>query len=180
MQIAELPIDVREMAFAGAERCFRAAGRDLGVVGPQLDSKRLPVGVTDGHVETQRIEAAKENDGGRNRPPLISVEQAAKLLDAGPTTVKEAKAVLAHGTKEEIEAVEKGEEEAASVGRTVYRLGELLLYNKKTEREPAMRQFMMTVTALAAFGAMVATAQAAQSRPGALRSISLFGLGYRC
>jgi hypothetical protein len=38
MQIAELPIDVREMAFAGAERCFRAAGRDLGVVGPQLDS----------------------------------------------------------------------------------------------------------------------------------------------
>jgi hypothetical protein len=38
MQIAELPIDVREMAFAGAERCFRAAGRDLGVVGPELDS----------------------------------------------------------------------------------------------------------------------------------------------
>jgi hypothetical protein len=38
MQIAELPIDVREMAFAGTERCFRAAGRDLGVVGTQLDS----------------------------------------------------------------------------------------------------------------------------------------------
>ena len=38
MQIAELPIDVREMAFAGAERCIRAAGRDLGVAGPQLDS----------------------------------------------------------------------------------------------------------------------------------------------
>ena len=38
MQIAELPIDVREMAFAGAERCIRAAGRDLGVAGPQLES----------------------------------------------------------------------------------------------------------------------------------------------
>jgi hypothetical protein len=38
MRIAELPIDVCEMAFAGTERCFRAAGRDLGVAGPQLDS----------------------------------------------------------------------------------------------------------------------------------------------
>jgi hypothetical protein len=38
MQIAELPLEVREMAFAGAEHCIRAAGRDLGVVGPQLDS----------------------------------------------------------------------------------------------------------------------------------------------
>jgi hypothetical protein len=38
MQIAELPIGAREMAFAGAERCIRGAGRDLGVVGPQLDS----------------------------------------------------------------------------------------------------------------------------------------------
>jgi hypothetical protein len=38
MQIAELPVDMREMAFAGTERCFRAAGRDLGVAGPQLDS----------------------------------------------------------------------------------------------------------------------------------------------
>jgi hypothetical protein len=38
MQIAELPIDMRETAFAGAERCLRAAGRDLGVAGPQLDS----------------------------------------------------------------------------------------------------------------------------------------------
>jgi hypothetical protein len=37
-QIAELPIKVREKAFAGAERCFRAAGRELGVAGPQLDS----------------------------------------------------------------------------------------------------------------------------------------------
>jgi hypothetical protein len=38
MQIAELPIDMREMALVGAERCIRAAGRDLGVAGPQLDS----------------------------------------------------------------------------------------------------------------------------------------------
>ena len=38
VQIAELPIDMRETAFAGAERCLRAAGRDLGVAGPQLDS----------------------------------------------------------------------------------------------------------------------------------------------
>jgi hypothetical protein len=38
MRIAELPIDVRETAFAGAERCIRGAGRDLGVAGPQLDS----------------------------------------------------------------------------------------------------------------------------------------------
>jgi hypothetical protein len=38
IQIAELPVDMREIAFAGAERCFRAAGRDLGVAGPQLDS----------------------------------------------------------------------------------------------------------------------------------------------
>jgi hypothetical protein len=32
--------------------------------------------------------------------------------------------------------------------------------NQKTEWEAAMRQFMMTLVALAAFGAMVATAQA--------------------
>ena len=38
MQIAELPVDVRETAFVGAERCIRAAGCDLGVAGPQLDS----------------------------------------------------------------------------------------------------------------------------------------------
>jgi hypothetical protein len=38
VKIAGLPIDVREMAFAGAERCIRAAGRDLGVAGPQLES----------------------------------------------------------------------------------------------------------------------------------------------
>ena len=38
MRIAELPIDVRETAFAGAERCLRAAGRDLSVAGLQLDS----------------------------------------------------------------------------------------------------------------------------------------------
>ena len=37
IKIAELPVDVREMAFAGAERCFREAGSELGVVGPQLD-----------------------------------------------------------------------------------------------------------------------------------------------
>jgi hypothetical protein len=38
IQIAELPIKGREAAFAGAERCFRAAGHELGVAGPQLDS----------------------------------------------------------------------------------------------------------------------------------------------
>lgn len=38
IQIAELPIKVREAAFDGAEHCFRAAGRDLCVGGPQLDS----------------------------------------------------------------------------------------------------------------------------------------------
>jgi hypothetical protein len=37
MQIAELPNDVRETAFAGAERCFREAGSDQGVAGLQLD-----------------------------------------------------------------------------------------------------------------------------------------------
>ena len=38
VQIADLPIKVREVAFAGAERCLRAAGSELGVAGPQLDS----------------------------------------------------------------------------------------------------------------------------------------------
>ena len=38
IQIADLPIKVREVAFAGAERCLRAAGSELGVAGPQLDS----------------------------------------------------------------------------------------------------------------------------------------------
>jgi hypothetical protein len=38
VKIAELPIDVREMAFAGAERCIREAGNELGVAGPRLDS----------------------------------------------------------------------------------------------------------------------------------------------
>ena len=37
MQIAELPIKVRDAAFAGAERCLRAAGSELGVAGQQLD-----------------------------------------------------------------------------------------------------------------------------------------------
>jgi hypothetical protein len=36
-QIAELPIKVREVALAGAEHCFREAGRELGVAGQQLD-----------------------------------------------------------------------------------------------------------------------------------------------
>ena len=38
IQIAELPIKMREVAFAGVERCLREAGRELGVAGPQLDS----------------------------------------------------------------------------------------------------------------------------------------------
>jgi hypothetical protein len=37
MQIAELPINARKLAFAGAERCLRQAGNELGVVGQQLD-----------------------------------------------------------------------------------------------------------------------------------------------
>ena len=37
-KIAELPVKVREVAFAGAEICLRAAGRELGVVDQQLDS----------------------------------------------------------------------------------------------------------------------------------------------
>jgi hypothetical protein len=37
MQIAELPIKVRENAFTGAERCLRTAGSELGVAGQQLD-----------------------------------------------------------------------------------------------------------------------------------------------
>jgi hypothetical protein len=37
MKIAELPLKVREVAFAGTENCLRAAGGDLGVVGEQLD-----------------------------------------------------------------------------------------------------------------------------------------------
>jgi hypothetical protein len=35
-----------------------------------------------------------------------------------------------------------------------------LCHNKKDEKEAAMRQFMMTVMALAALGAMLVTAQA--------------------
>jgi hypothetical protein len=38
MQIAELPLKVRERAFAGAETCLRAAGSELGVAGQQLES----------------------------------------------------------------------------------------------------------------------------------------------
>ena len=37
-QIAELPIEAREAAFVESERCFRAAGSELGVTGQQLDS----------------------------------------------------------------------------------------------------------------------------------------------
>jgi hypothetical protein len=36
-QIAELPNDIRETAFAGAEHCLREAGSELGVAGQQLD-----------------------------------------------------------------------------------------------------------------------------------------------
>jgi hypothetical protein len=38
LRIAELPVDMREMAFVGAEHCLRAAGSELGIAGPQLDS----------------------------------------------------------------------------------------------------------------------------------------------
>jgi hypothetical protein len=38
MQIAELPLEVREVAFAGTERCLRSAGSERGVAHPQLDS----------------------------------------------------------------------------------------------------------------------------------------------
>ena len=38
MQIAELPMKVRERALAGAETCLRAAGSELGVADQQLDS----------------------------------------------------------------------------------------------------------------------------------------------
>ena len=37
-QIAELPVRVREVAFAGAEDYLRVAGSELGVAGQQLDS----------------------------------------------------------------------------------------------------------------------------------------------
>jgi hypothetical protein len=37
IQIAELPVKVRETAFAGAEHCLREAGSELGVAGQQLD-----------------------------------------------------------------------------------------------------------------------------------------------
>jgi hypothetical protein len=37
MQIAELPIKIRDVAFAGTERCLRAAGAERGVAGQQLD-----------------------------------------------------------------------------------------------------------------------------------------------
>jgi hypothetical protein len=36
-QIAELPVKVREVAFAGAETCLREAGGGLGVAGQQLE-----------------------------------------------------------------------------------------------------------------------------------------------
>jgi len=37
MQIAELPIKVRGIAFAGVERRLREAGNELGVAGQQLE-----------------------------------------------------------------------------------------------------------------------------------------------
>jgi hypothetical protein len=37
MQIAELPIKMRESAFNGAERCLRVAGSERGVADQQLD-----------------------------------------------------------------------------------------------------------------------------------------------
>ena len=37
-QIAELAIETREVAFAGAERCLREAGSERGVGGQQLDT----------------------------------------------------------------------------------------------------------------------------------------------
>jgi hypothetical protein len=37
-QIAELHVKVREVALAGTETCLRAAGSELGVAGPQLES----------------------------------------------------------------------------------------------------------------------------------------------
>ena len=37
-QIAELPVEVREVAFAGAEICLREAGSEFGVAGHQLDT----------------------------------------------------------------------------------------------------------------------------------------------
>jgi hypothetical protein len=73
VQIAELPIDMREMALAGAERYIRAAGCDLGVAGPQLDSlvdlqmKAIRQIVTDIDVSDRR----RRDQRADARPPLL-------------------------------------------------------------------------------------------------------------
>jgi hypothetical protein len=51
---------------------------------------------------------------------------------------------------------------------------------QKTEREVAMRQFMITVTALAVFGSVVATPQVQTPSPAPDQSPFYSGLGYRC
>jgi hypothetical protein len=58
-QIAELPIQAREAAFAGVERCFREAGRQLGVTGPQLE------GVVDIQMRAIRQIVTDTDVGGR-------------------------------------------------------------------------------------------------------------------
>jgi hypothetical protein len=73
MQIAELPVDMREKAFFGAERCIRAAGCDLGVAGSQLDSLvdlqmwAIRQIVTDIDV----IERRRRDQSADARPPVL-------------------------------------------------------------------------------------------------------------
>ena len=68
LRIAELPVDMREMAFAGAEHCLRAAGSELGIAGPQLDSltdlqmKAIRQIVTDIDVSERRGCGPRAND----------------------------------------------------------------------------------------------------------------------
>jgi hypothetical protein len=65
IQIAELPIKVRERALTGTETCLRDAGSELGIAGQQLESlvdlqmKAIRQVVADLDNETWRHESAK-------------------------------------------------------------------------------------------------------------------------
>lgn len=76
--------------------------------------------LSQGHVETQRIvNAEKSNDAGITAPAILTVDQAASLGRVNPSTVDEAKVVLARGNPEDIQAVREGRAAVSTIARRI-------------------------------------------------------------
>lgn len=75
-----------------------------------------------GHVKSQRAKSDKQICSSP-KSPIISITEAAKIANVSPRQMIRAKTVLAHGTQEQVEAIEKGK-------RTVWNVEEEIRVEK--------------------------------------------------